>query len=430
MGSQDLFERAQCVIPGGVNSPVRAFNAVGGTPVYMERGSGSRVQTADGRELVDFCCSWGPLILGHAHPVVVEAIAKAAEAGTSFGANTEREVVFAETLCALVPYMDQVRTMSSGTEATMTALRLARGVTGRRRILKFEGCYHGHTDYLLVSAGSGLLTGGTASSEGVSPAAAEEVLVAPYNDVAAVDRIVAEHGAELAAIIVEPIAGNMGLVKPPTAFLAGLRTAADRCGALLVFDEVITGFRLGPTTYGQMSGVIPDVTCLGKIVGGGMPMGAVGGCRDIMKCLAPLGGVYQAGTLSGNPVAVAAGQATLDVLRSEDVYPELARKGAVLADGFNALAHEHGVFAHCAQEGSMITPFFCKEPVRDLTDAKRCDTSAHARFFHAQLEGGCYLPPSQFEVAFVSAVHSDADVARFLEVAEMFLREDGHFVAG
>jgi glutamate-1-semialdehyde 2,1-aminomutase len=423
MGSRDLFERAQRVIPGGVNSPVRAFNAVGGTPVYMARGTGSRLQTADGRELVDFCCSWGPLILGHAHPAVVEAIARAAEAGTSFGANTEREVAFAETLCECVPYLEQVRIMSSGTEATMTALRLARGVTGRRRILKFDGCYHGHTDYLLVAAGSGLLTGGTASSAGVSPAAAEEVLLSPYNDIESVDRIVAEHGTELAAIVVEPIAGNMGLVKPPVAFLEGVRAAADRCGALLVFDEVITGFRLGPTTYGAISGVTPDLTCLGKIIGGGMPIGGVGGRRDVMESLAPLGEVYQAGTLSGNPVAVAAGQATLDLLQSENPYPELKRLGRALAGGFNALAAEHGVAAHMAQEGSMTTPFFRSGPVENLADAKGCDTEVHARFFHAQLKGGCYLPPSQFEVAFVSAAHRDDDVARFLDVTSTFFQK-------
>lgn len=420
--SADLFQRACRVIPGGVNSPVRAFNAVGGTPVYIERAAGSHLYTADGSELIDFCCSWGPLILGHAHPKVVEAICAAAESGTSFGANTRREVEFAELLCEQIPSLDMVRLVSSGTEATMTALRLARGATGRRKILKFDGCYHGHTDYLLVAAGSGLLTGGMASSAGVSPDAAREVLVAPYNDPAAVQAVVDEHGTDLAAIIVEPIAGNMGLVMPAPGFLEGLRASADRCGAVLIFDEVITGFRLGPTTFGNLCGIAPDLTCLGKIIGGGLPIGAIGGRRGIMELLAPSGKVYQAGTLSGNPVAVAAGRATLDVLRDDDPYPELARLGERLCDALNAMAKEHSAAMHCAQQGSMFTPFFTEEAVSDMATARHCDTEAHAAFFHAMLVRGIYLPPSQFELNFISVAHGNDGVDRFLAAAEEALR--------
>ena len=323
-------------MPGGVNSPVRAFNGVGGTPVYMRAGAGARMTTAEGASLLDFCGSWGPLILGHARREVVAAIRRAAGAGTSFGANTEAEVEFAELLCELAPDLDKVRLTSSGTEATMTALRLARGATGRRRILKFDGGYHGHVDALLVSAGSGLLTGGVTSSAGVPESQAADVWVAPYNDLAAVRKITAEFGGELAAIIVEPVAANMGLVAPLPGFLEGLRDAASRCGALLIFDEVITGFRFGPTTYGRIRGIVPDLTCLGKIIGGGMPVGTVGGKAGIMDLLAPLGPVYQAGTLSGNPVAVAAGLTTLKLLRAENPYSAMERLGHRLAAGLNA----------------------------------------------------------------------------------------------
>ncbi len=417
MTSKELFSRAKKVIPGGVNSPVRAFNGVGGDPVYMVSGKGSRMTTADGATLLDFCGSWGPLILGHARAEVVEAICKAAAEGTSFGTNTPREVEFAELLCDMIPSMKMVRLMSSGTEATMTALRLARGYTGRRKIVKFDGCYHGHADYLLVAAGSGLLTGGITSSAGVSPAAAAEVLVPPYNDLAALNELIRTQGREIAAIIVEPIAANMGLVPPAPGFLQGLREAADRCGALLIFDEVITGFRMGPGSFGMIAGVTPDLTCLGKIVGGGLPIGAVGGREDVMSKLAPLGPVYQAGTLSGNPVAVASGIATLNLLRKENPYPEMERRCRTLAEGVNALAGTLGVPMHCARMGSLFTPYFCTGAVNNLTDAKRCNTKAHAAFFHAMLDRGLYLPPSQFEVGFVSAAHSDSDIEIFLSAA-------------
>jgi len=412
-----LFDRARHVIPGGVNSPVRAFNAVGGTPIYVERAVGSRLYTFDGGELIDFCCSWGPLILGHAHPKVIEAICSAAKLGTSYGANTRVEVEFAELLCMQIPSMDQVRLVNSGTEAVMTALRLARGATGRTKILKFDGCYHGHADALLVAAGSGLLTGGIASSAGVTRATAHETLMVPYNDLLAFDEIVGKHGAELAGIIVEPIAGNMGLVMPEPGFLKGLRVAADRCGAVLIFDETITGFRFAPTTYGHLCGVEPDLTCLGKIIGGGLPIGAVGGKREIMGCLAPVGEVYQAGTLSGNPLAIAAGTATILTLIKEEPYKELAGRGDNLAAGLNDVAHEYGIPMRCKQQGSMFTVFFTEADVVDLPTARRCNTNAYADFFHAMLDRGAYLPPSQFEVGFISTAHTEADIARVVNAA-------------
>jgi glutamate-1-semialdehyde 2,1-aminomutase len=417
MTSCEWFDRATRVIPGGVNSPVRAFNSVGGEPLYVVSGKGARIKTVEGAELVDFCGSWGPLIMGHAHPVVIEAICRAAAEGTSFGINTPREVEFAETLCALVPSMKMVRAMSSGTEATMTAIRLARGFTGRRKILKFDGGYHGHADCLLVSAGSGLLTGGITSSAGVSATVAAEMLVPSYNDLAAVDEIVRTQGDEIAAIIVEPVAGNMGLIPPAPGFLQGLRKAADRCGALLIFDEVITGFRLGPTTYGMMCGVTPDLTCLGKIIGGGMPVGAVGGREDVMQKLAPLGPVYQAGTLSGNPVALAAGLATLALLKKDNPYPRMEKLGRRLTEGLNAIARERSLTFHCAGLGGLFTPFFMREAPTDLATVKQCDAKAYAAFFRGMLKGGCYLPPSQFEVGFVSAAHTEADIDFFLKAA-------------
>lgn len=410
MNSEQLFERAQAVVPGGVNSPVRAFNAVGGTPVYFKEGRGAQVVTEDGAELIDFCGSWGPLILGHAREEVVEAVQKAVRSGLSFGANTRSETEFSELICASVPSIEMVRLVNSGTEAVMSALRVARGYTGRRKIIKFDGCYHGHSDCMLASAGSGVLTGGTSGSAGVSSSVTEEVFVAPYNDLEAVRQIVAVHGDEIAAIIVEPIAGNMGLVVPEAGFLEGLREEAAQCGALLVFDEVITGFRLGPTTYGELCGVKPDLTTLGKIIGGGMPIGAVGGRRDVMEMFAPVGPVYQAGTLSGNPVTIAAGMKTLQLLREENPYPRLAELGQRVAEGVNRVAAEKGLQVHCAQVGGMFTPFFREEAVTNLTGSKACDTKAHARFFHHMLAAGIYTPPSQFEINFISAAHTAEDI--------------------
>ena len=415
--SARLFARARAVIPGGVNSPVRAFRAVGGTPVFVARGRGARLFSADGRDYLDCCGSWGPLVLGHAHPAVVEAVQRAAAAGTSFGACTEREVELAELLCAQVPPMKRVRLVSSGTEACMTAVRLARAHTGRAKILKFEGGYHGHADPFLVAAGSGLLTAGVASSAGVPGAVAADVLVAPYNDLAAVGRLAERHGRDLAAVIVEPVAGNMGLVPPVPGFLEGLRRLTRETGAVLIFDEVITGFRLGPTTAGVLRGIAPDLTCLGKIVGGGLPIGAVGGRAAIMNRLAPLGDVYQAGTLSGNPVAVAAGLATLRTLIAENPYARMATLGGTLARGVDRAAAERGVTAHGAQLGSLFTVFFGAPPVRNLAGVKRCDAKAYARFFRRMLAAGVYLPPSAFETCFLSAAHTAEDVACFLDAA-------------
>ena len=414
MDSKKWFERAQNVIPGGVNSPVRAFNGVGGTPVYFKSGKGAVVQTEEGTELIDFCGSWGPLILGHAREEIVDAVSRAASKGLTFGANTAAEAEFAELVCSLIPSVEMLRLVSSGTEAVMSAIRLARGYTGRQKIIKFEGCYHGHSDYLLVAAGSGLLTGGISSSAGVSPSATAEVFVAPYNDLAAVEEILKTHGDEIAAVIVEPIAGNMGLVEPRPGFLEGLRAATHESGSLLIFDEVITGFRLAPTTYGTLAGIEPDLTTLGKILGGGMPIGGIGGRKKIMEYFAPVGPVYQAGTLSGNPVALAAGQKTLELLREENPYPEMEKRAKKLADGINQIAEKRGLDLHCAQRGGLFTPFFRKDSVHNLDDSKACDHKAYAHYFHQMLDAEFYLPPSAFEVAFVSAAHTTSHIDAFL----------------
>ena len=418
--SKKLFERAKAVIPGGVNSPVRSFAAVGGDPLYVASGRGSRIQTVDGRELVDFCCSWGPLILGHAHPEVVEAACAAAARGSSFGINTELEVQFAEMLCGLMPGMDQVRMLSSGTEAVMTALRLARGYTDRHRVIKFDGCYHGHSDQLLAGAGSGLLTGAISSSAGVSIAPGE-LLLPEYNDKEAVAELIELYGDEIAAIIVEPIAGNMGMIMPADGFLQHLRDEASRCGAVLIFDEVITGFRFAPGSYASLAGVEPDLTCLGKIVGGGYPLAALAGKREIMECLAPLGTVYQAGTLSGNPVAIAAGMKTIEILVRDNPYPRLAEAGARLSETLNSFAVHNSLDFHVAQFGGVFTPFFRRELVRNLTDAKACDTRAFAKLFVALVERGFYISPSQFELGFISIAHSESELHDFCEAIKDIL---------
>ena len=420
MSSSHWFERAKAVIPGGVNSPVRAFNSVGGTPVYFSSGKGAIVQTEEGSELIDFCGSWGPLILGHAREEVIEIVKKTAEKGMTFGANTRLEAEFAELLCHQIPEMDMVRLVNSGTEAVMTAIRLARGYTHRRKIIKFEGCYHGHTDYMLVASGSGLLTGGISSSAGVSESATAEIFVAPYNDLEAAQAILAEHGDEIAAVIVEPIAGNMGLIEPAAGFLEGLRDASQNAGALLIFDEVINGFRLGPTSYGHMCGVHPDLTTLGKIIGGGLPIGAIGGTKEIMEYLAPLGPVYQAGTLSGNPVAVASGKKTIELLRDEAPYLKMEILGRRLAKGLQHVATKKELDLHCAQRGGMFTPFFRKEAVTNLEDSKACDQEAHARYFHHMLQHGFYTPPSGFEVAFISGVHTLEHIDAFVKAFYQF----------
>lgn len=410
-----LFKRAVKTIPGGVNSPVRAFNGVGGTPVFVDRGRKQKIRTADGRTLTDYCCSWGAMILGHAHPAVTRAIAARAKQGTTFGIATPDEVTFAERLVSLVPGMDMVRAVNSGTEAVMTAVRLARGVTGRKAILKFDGCYHGHSDALLVKSGSGLLTGGLSSSAGVSDCVVADTLTAPYNDLAAVEAAFAQRGADIAAVIVEPVAGNMGIVPPAEGFLAGLRRVTKKHGALLVCDEVINGFRFGFSSYVSLyAGIVPDLITLGKVVGGGLPLAAVGGRAKWMRQLAPTGPVYQAGTLSGNPLAVAAGLATLDELEQTMPYDQMAELGSALAVGVSTLAAEYGVPVTCQSFNGVFTPFCTERPVRDLADAQSCDTALYAKIFHGLLDRGIYIAPSQFECNFISAAHTETDVDAFL----------------
>ena len=406
--SEDLFARAQRVIPGGVNSPVRAFKAVGGTPRFIARAQGARVWDADGAAYVDYLGSWGPMIAGHAHPAVVEAVTRAARDGTSYGAPCAAEVELAERVTRLVPSIQKVRFVSSGTEATMSALRLARGFTARRKILKLEGCYHGHADALLVAAGSGVATLGIPGSPGVPEGTVADTVVAPYNDAAAAERVFAAHGRDLAAVIVEPVAGNMGCVPPRAGYLEALRELTRRHGALLVFDEVITGFRLGPGGAQAVYGIEPDLTCLGKIIGGGLPVGAYGGRADIMDHVAPTGPVYQAGTLSGNPLAMAAGAATLDLLERPGTYARLEALTGRLCAGLERAARAAGV-AVCVNR-SLFTVFFRPGPVVDYASARTADTAAFARFFHVMLDRGFYLPPAQLEAAFVSLAHSEADV--------------------
>jgi len=409
-GSDALFERAQRVIPGGVNSRVRAFRGVGGRPFFVARAEGCRITDVDGRTYIDFLSSWGPLILGHAAPMLVEAVGEALARGTSYGAPTAAEVDMAELITRAVPSMEMARLVSSGTEAAMSAIRLARGATGRDVLLKFEGCYHGHADSLLVKAGSGGATFGVPDSLGVPSVLAALTVTAPFNDLPAVERVMAARGRDVAAIIVEPVAGNMGVVPPAPGFLQGLRALCDTYGALLIFDEVITGFRVAYGGAQALYGVRPDLTCLGKIIGGGLPVGAYGGPRAIMECVAPLGGVYQAGTLSGNPLAVAAGLATLRALASPGVYARLGESGARLEAGLVDGAKAAGVPLVVNRVGSMLTAFFTDGPVTDYASAKRSDTARYGRFFHAMLDGGVFLAASQFEAAFVSLAHDASDL--------------------
>ncbi|HME94665.1 MAG TPA: glutamate-1-semialdehyde 2,1-aminomutase [Methylomirabilota bacterium] len=410
-GSDDLFERAQRLMPGGVNSPVRAFRGVGGAPFFVARGDGARVFDVDGRSYVDFLGSWGPLILGHAAPAVVEALTEAVRRGTSYGAPTPGEVEMADLIGRAVPSMEMVRLVSSGTEAGMSAIRLARGATGRDFIIKFDGCYHGHADSLLVKAGSGGATFGVPDSLGVPPALAALTLTVPFNDLDAVRRQLEAHPEQVAAVIVEPVAGNMGVVPPAPGFLAGLRDLTARHGSLLIFDEVITGFRVAWGGAQARYGVRPDLTCLGKIIGGGLPVGAYGGSRRIMERVSPLGGVYQAGTLSGNPLAVAAGLATLRALQTPGTYERLEALGARVERDVVEAARAAGVPVTVNRVGSMLTVFFTDGPVTDYSSAKRADTTRYARYFHAMREGGVFLAPSQFEAAFVSLAHRDEDLA-------------------
>ncbi|HET9531729.1 MAG TPA: glutamate-1-semialdehyde 2,1-aminomutase [Blastocatellia bacterium] len=420
--SNALFERAQKVIPGGVNSPVRAFRAVGRSPLFIAEAAGSNIADADGNTYTDYVGSWGPMILGHAYPGVVAAIKEAAARGTSYGAPTELEIELAEEIIAAYPSIEKVRMTSSGTEATMSAIRLARGFTGRDRIIKFEGCYHGHSDSLLVKAGSGLATFATPDSAGVPADFARNTIVLPYNDQDAVRKTLDEQGSEIACVIVEPIAGNMGCVPPRAGYLEALREATGRAGALLIFDEVITGFRVAYGGAQQLYGIKPDLTCLGKIIGGGLPAGAFGGRADVMDRVAPLGAVYQAGTLSGNPLAVSAGLAMLKHLKEKDPYDELERLSSRLEKGLRDAAGEAGIQTTINRAGSMMTTFFTEGPVMDWESAKRSDTGMYARFFQAMLEEGIYLAPSQFECAFVSTSHIDEVIDGTIEAAHSAFR--------
>ncbi len=417
--SEQLFQQAQNTIPGGVNSPVRAFKSVGGTPVFIDSANGAYLYDVDGKKYIDYIGSWGPMLLGHNHPAIREAVVKAAEKGLSFGAPCPAEITMAETICELVPSMEMVRMVSSGTEATMSAIRLARGFTGRNSILKFEGCYHGHADSLLVKAGSGALTLGVPNSPGVPADFAKYTLTAEFNNLEQVKQIFAEQGADLACIIVEPVAGNMNCIPPAPGFLEGLRALCDQYGAVLIFDEVMTGFRVALGGAQAYYNIKPDLTTLGKIIGGGMPVGAFGGRRDIMQHIAPLGGVYQAGTLSGNPIAMAAGLAALTEIRKPGVYDVLTAKTTQLIEGLAAVAKEVGIPLATTQVGGMFGVFFSKEAqITNYQQATQCDIAAFKRFFHLMLEQGVYLAPSAYEAGFLSIAHSDDDLAYTIAAAK------------
>jgi len=412
MTSSNLQLRAEQAMPGGVNSPVRAFRSVGGNPIYARQASGAELETTDGRRLIDYCMSFGPLILGHAHSSVVEAVQQAVTRGTSYAVTTEAEIEMAELIRDAIPSMERVRLVSSGTEACMSAIRLARGYTGRDKVLKFSGCYHGHTDCMLVKAGSGVAGIASASSAGVPAGCTADTLVARYNHLEDVDALLADHGDSLAAIIVEPVAANVGLILPDPEFLNGLRERADRVGALLIFDEVINGFRFTFGGYQNICGVRPDITCLGKIIGGGMPVGAVGGRVDIMERLAPLGDVYQAGTLSGNPVSVAGGLATLKWLKNNQPYAALKQKTAGLVASINQEAARRDISVTIPAIGSIFSVFFGRHAVRDFDDVMRTDKDRYVNVFHSLLRAGVYMPPSPFEVSFLSVAHTDEQISK------------------
>ena len=422
--SRTLFEKAKKIIPGGVNSPVRAFGSVHSTPVFIREAHGSRIVDADGREYVDYVMSWGPMMLGHSHPVVTEAIRQAAGRGTSYGAPTELEVEMAEIIIDAIPSLQMIRMVSSGTEAVMSAIRLARGYTGKNKIIKFAGCYHGHADSLLVKAGSGVATLGIPGSPGIPAALAELTITLPFNNIEAVEAAVKQHGDDLACVIVEPVAGNMGVVLPKPGFLEKLRELTREQGILLIFDEVITGFRLAYGGYQNLVHIEPDLTCLGKIIGGGLPVGAFGGRREIMEKLAPSGPVYQAGTLSGNPIAMTAGLTTLQILRdNRDTYEMLDRRTFHLCDEMLALFKQKGLPVKINQAGSMFTLFFTPEDVFDFASASRSDTEGFARYFRGMLTNGINLAPSQFEAAFLSFAHTPDDVEMTLNACAQTLKD-------
>jgi glutamate-1-semialdehyde 2,1-aminomutase len=420
--SEKLFAASSRILPGGVDSPVRAFRAVGATPLFITRGRGAILEDADGHKYIDYVMSWGPLIHGHAPKRLLKVLAETAARGTSFGAPTELETRLAHRVAMLMPSIERIRFVSSGTEAAMSAARVARAATGRDKIIKFEGCYHGHADAFLVKAGSGAMTLGVPTSPGVAAAAAADTLLARYNDLDSVERVLADAGGQVAAVFVEPIAGNMGLVPPRPGFLEGLRALCDSTGTLLVFDEVISGFRAAAGGAQQVFGVRADLTCLGKIIGGGLPVGAYGGRMDLMELVAPAGPVYQAGTLSGNPLAMAAGLWALQEL-SASLYKHLARLGAALAGGLADAARSAGVPLQVNGFGSLVTPFFTDKPVRDYESALTADTTAYARFFRGMLARGIYVPPSQFEAWFLSAAHTPGDVTKTVKAARAVFKE-------
>ena len=416
--SSTLFNQARQSIPGGVNSPVRAFKSVGADPLFIKSAAGSRITDEDGNVFIDYVGSWGPMILGHCHPQVIEAVKQALDSGASFGAPTEREITLANMVIEAVPSIEMVRMVSSGTEATMSAIRLARGYTGRDNILKFSGCYHGHADSLLVKAGSGAATFGVPDSPGVPADFARHTLTAEFNSLESVRQLVADNPDSIACIIVEPIAGNMGTIPPREGFLEGLREICTKEGIVLIFDEVMTGFRVAYGGAQELYGVTPDMTTLGKIIGGGLPVGAFGGRREIMEMLSPSGSVYQAGTLSGNPLAMSAGIATLSLLKQPGFYQNLEEKSRQVAEGISAAARKAGYPIRATRVGSMLCAFFSTDEVYDWPSAARCDTTAFAKYFRAMLQEGVYLAPSQFETAFVSAAHSAADIEATIRAAE------------
>ncbi len=421
--SEKLFSRAEKCIPGGVNSPVRAFRSVGLSPRFIVRGRGCHVYDADGNQYIDYVGSWGPLIVGHTHPEIVAAIREQAGRGSSFGAPTTLEIELAEMLVAALPSMEMVRMVSSGTEATMSAIRLARGATGRKKVVKFAGCYHGHADALLIKAGSGATTLGVPDSSGVPEEFTNLTLSAVFNDLASVDALLAEYSREIAAIIVEPVAGNMGTIPPEPGFLEGLRQRCTQHGIILIFDEVMTGFRVAYGGAQNLYKITPDLTCLGKIIGGGLPVGAFGGRRELMELLAPLGSVYQAGTLSGNPLAMAAGRATLKILQTEGFYTQLERKAAYLSRETDKLFTSHDIPHYCTRVGSMFCTYFTDTPVKNYQQAQQADTQQFARYFAGMLNQGIYLAPSQFEAGFLSAAHTQEDLDQTLKAMEKSLAE-------
>lgn len=417
--SRDLLARAEEMMPGGVNSPVRAFRAVGGEPVVIESASGARIRDVDGNEYIDYIGSWGPMLLGHAHEEVISAVQSAVRAGLSFGATNPFEVDLAELIIDTVPSVEKVRLVNSGTESTMSAVRLARGYTGRHDIIKFEGCYHGHSDCLLAKAGSGAMTLALPDSAGVPPAVTQNTIILPYNDLDAVKAVFEEKPDQIAGIILEPVAGNMGVICPSKDYLQGLRELCTKYGSVLIFDEVMTGFRVALGGVQELMGVTPDLTCLGKVVGGGMPLAAYGGKKEIMDCIAPTGPVYQAGTLSGNPIATAAGKATLKLLKDDPgVYQRIESQAVKLQQGLTELSEKHGVETCSNRVGSMMTMFFQAGPVTDYVSAKASDTSLYGEFFRGMLAEGVYLAPSQFEAAFLGSAHGDAEIEKTLEAAD------------